>query len=146
MTQTTFCSKIKIFPVKTSSLPLWVSYFINVLCILFLTFELLFFNRTRNTKHGRKFYVGGICLSKFILCLKFEKSRIFLRFFFQLLNSKLWSLKCVILNSLVCCSIPSIGHVQKFLIGYHLFFYNYYVLKFEKTFFWKKVSCSIPSI
>ena len=64
-------------------------------------------------KHGRKFQVGGIYLSKFILCLKFEKSSNIFRVFLQLLNSKLRSLKCMILNSLVCCSIPSIGLVYK---------------------------------
>ena len=80
MIQTTFCSKIKIFLVKTRSLPLSVSCFINVFCV-FLTFELLFFSRIRNMKHGRKFHVDGIYLSKFILCLKFEKSPRFLRVF-----------------------------------------------------------------
>ena len=39
----------------------------------------------------------------------------------------------MILNSLVCCSILSIGLVQKILIGYHLFVHNYHVLKFEKN-------------
>ena len=41
--------------------------------VLFLAFELMFFNGIRNMKYGRKFYFGGIYLSKFILRLKLEK-------------------------------------------------------------------------
>ena len=78
---------------------------------LFLTFELIFFNRTRNMKHGRKFHFAGIYLSKFIFRLKFKKSSRFFRIFFQLSNSKLRSLKRMILNFLVYCSIPSISFV-----------------------------------
>ena len=43
-------------------------------CVLFLTYELLFFNGTRNMKHGRKFHFVGIYLFKSILHLKFERS------------------------------------------------------------------------
>ena len=42
-------------------------------CVLFSTFELLFFNGTRNMNYGRKFHFAGIYLFKFILHLKFEK-------------------------------------------------------------------------
>ena len=42
-----------------------------------------------------------------------KKLKIFQDFLFQCLNSKLWYLKFMILNSLVCCSIPSIGLVWK---------------------------------
>ena len=62
-----------------------------------------------------------IVLSKISLCWHllvqiyfiWKKLKIFQHFFFffQLLNPKLWSLKCMILNSLVCCNIPSIGFV-----------------------------------
>ena len=50
--------------------------------VLFLTFELLFFNGNRNMKHDRKFHFAGIYLSKFILTLKLEKAQDFPGFFF----------------------------------------------------------------
>ena len=60
-------------------------------------------------KHGGKFHFAGIYLFKFILHLKTEKSSRFFRFlFFQLLNF----LKCMILASLKCCSILSIGALK----------------------------------
>ena len=40
--------------------------------VLFLTFELLFFNGNRNMNYGRKFHFVGIYLFKFILHLKFH--------------------------------------------------------------------------
>ena len=49
--------------------------------VLFLTFELLFFNSTRNINYGTKFHFAGICLFKFILYLKFEKRTRFFRVF-----------------------------------------------------------------
>ena len=49
--------------------------------VLFLTFELLFFNGTRNMNYGTKFHFAGIYLFKFILHLKFEKSSRFSRVF-----------------------------------------------------------------
>ena len=58
-----------------------LSHFNNVFCVLFLTFELLFFNGTRNMNFGRKFFFAGIYVFKFILHLKFEKCSRFSRFF-----------------------------------------------------------------
>ena len=49
--------------------------------VLFLTFELLFLNGTRNMNYGRKFHFVGIYLFKFILRLKFQKGSRFFRVF-----------------------------------------------------------------
>ena len=62
--------------IKNNSLLLSVSHFNNVFCVLFLTFELLFFNGTRNMNYGRKFHFAGIFLHS-----KYEKSSRFSRVF-----------------------------------------------------------------
>ena len=67
-------------------------------------------------KHGRKFHFVGIYLFKSILHLKFERSvQDFSGFLFKLFQNfqnfefSQKKKKYVILNPLVCCSIPSIG-------------------------------------
>ena len=108
--------------------------------VLFLTFELMFFNGFRNMKSCRKFHFAGIYLSKFIFRLEFEKNSRFFRVLNSnsILNSKLWYLKWWYYFFLVCCSIPSIELVQKILTGYHLLVHNYYhLLKCKKSsWFW----------
>ena len=68
--------------------------------LIFFIFELLFLNGVNTMKHGRKFHFGIIYLFKFILFKIWKKLQIF-QGFFQILNSKLWSFKCTILNYLI---------------------------------------------
>ena len=56
-----------------------ISFNIYVFWVLFLTFELLLFNGTRNMKHGTKFHFAGIYLSKYMPA----KNSIFCRFIFN---------------------------------------------------------------
>ena len=106
-----------------------------VSCFIF-DFWAYVFNGIRNIKYGRKFHFVGIYFSKFIFHLKFEKNSRFFRVLNlnSILNSKLWSLKCMIIFFLVCCGIPSIELVQKILTGYYLLVHNYYhLLKCKKA-------------
>ena len=97
--------------------------FINIFCTFVLTLNYYF--SAVYIKHDRKFYFVGIYLSKFILCWKFEKSSIFSRSTCNVINSKSWSLKCMMLNSLVCCSILSILRLcKKIRVWCYLFVHN----------------------
>ena len=60
-------------------------------CVLFLTFEVLFFKGARNMRHGTKFHFVCIYLFKFILRLKFEKKKgqDFSGFFFSTFKLKI---------------------------------------------------------
>ena len=69
----------------------YLEYFtlFTVFHVLFLTFELVVFKGIRSMKHGRIFHFAGISLSKFIFCLKFEKSSRFFRVLFSSFKLKI---------------------------------------------------------
>ena len=110
--------KVKKNIIKTISSLCWVSHFITwvfhflsislyVLCFTFDFWTIIFLMVLEIWNMVENLILLTFIQTYFTLKIWKISSRFF-RVFFQLLNSKLWVLECMVLNYWVCCSIPSI--------------------------------------